>query len=106
MWAPAALPDRRARAARDLDGSVAAAAVTAVATAAATAATIFARARDVHLEVATVEGLAVELLDRCLRLFGGAHLDEAEAARAPRVAIGDDGRAVHRAERREQLRQV
>src|SRR5581483_4972421 len=52
-------------------------------------------ARRPLLRLADVQGPAlelatVELADRLLRLGGGAHLDEPEAARAARVAVRDD----------------
>src|SRR5688500_18527267 len=72
------------------------------ATTAATAAA-FTRTRDVHLDRAAVEHLAVEAADRCLGFLLRAHLDERKAARAARVAIRDDRCARDCAKCRERL---
>src|SRR5262245_60765479 len=55
--------------------------------AAAAPAASLALPRDVHLEVATAEGLVVEGADGFVRVL---HLDEGEAARAARVPVRDD----------------
>src|SRR5436190_16959556 len=75
----------------------------AAAAATAAAAAILAGTSDVHLDGATVKALAVEGADGSLGLGLGAHLDEAEAAGAARLAIGDDGGALDRAMRGEGL---
>src|SRR5262245_6899053 len=69
-------------------------------TAAATAATLL---RLVHAERTAVDGLAVDLRDRLLRLGVGAHRHEREAARATGVAIHHDVDVGDLAELREQL---
>src|SRR5262249_11679367 len=70
--------------------AAAAAATTAAAATAAAAAAATALLRLVDLEVAPVELLPVPIGDRRLRLFSRRHLDEAEAARPTRVAVGHD----------------
>src|ERR687884_138745 len=62
----------------------------AAATATAAAAAVTAGPGLVDRQVAAAELLAVELLDGGLALLARRHLDEAEAARAARVAILDD----------------
>jgi len=47
-----------------------------------------------HVELPTLQLAAVQLGDGLLRLAGRTHLDEPEAARPARRAIGDDGRGL------------
>src|SRR4051812_47469248 len=56
---------------------------------AASGVTSFTRLRDVDGQVPAVEVVAVEPLDGGLALLLRSHLDEAEAARAARVAVFD-----------------
>src|SRR2546423_777583 len=88
----------------------AAAAVTAAAEASAASAAarpaVFARPGLVDGQGATAQLLAVELCDGRLALFLRGHLDEAEAARAARVAILDDRGRLDRTGLREQFAQV
>ena len=86
---------RRHRRRRRAAATVAAA----VAAAAAARLTLFG---DVDLDGPATEIGAVQGGLRGLRLFGGAHLDEAEALRTARVAIVDQRHGVDRAMRREQ----
>src|SRR5205085_917111 len=99
------LPARLAVAAAAVAAATSAAAATAAAAeaAAATAAwpTVFARPGFVDGQGATAQFLAVELCDGGLRLLLRGHLDEAEAARAARVAILDDRSRLDRAGLRE-----
>src|SRR5205823_7024576 len=66
----------------------------------------FARARLVDGQIAPAVLLAVELLDGALAVFLRSHLDEAEAARAARLAVGHDRSGLHFARLAEQLLQV
>src|SRR5207249_11094397 len=59
-----------------------------------------------HVQRAALQILAIELGDRLLRLARRAHLDEAEAARLPGGAIGDDRDRLARPGLREQRLQV
>src|SRR5919107_1616013 len=74
--------------------------------AATAAAAILAGPRLVDRQVAAAELLAVELRDGRLALFARRHLDEAEAARAARVAILDDRGRLDVAGLREQVAEV
>ena len=58
--------------------------------AAATATTRGARLGLVDLDIAPVELVAVELLDRGLGILRGSHLDEGKTSGAAGLAIGDD----------------
>src|SRR5205085_5233211 len=105
------LPARLAVAAAAVAAATsAAAAVTAAAEASAASAaawpSVFARARLVDGQGATAQFLAVELCDGGLALLLRGHLDEAEAARAARVAILDDRSRLDRTGLREQFAQV
>src|ERR687883_22770 len=82
------------------------AAAVAAAAAAATAAAVFAGLRLVDGQRAPADFPAVELRDGGLTLLLGRHLDEAEAARAARVAVFDDRRRLDRTGLREQFLQV
>src|SRR5205085_12504296 len=81
-------------------------AVAAAASAAAVAAALDAGPRLVNGQRATAELFAVELLDGRCRSFGRRHLDEAEAARATRVAVFDDRRVLDLSGLREHLAQL
>jgi limonene-1,2-epoxide hydrolase len=59
----------------------------------------------VHADIAVTEIAAVELADGLLSV-AIVHLDEAEATRATRVAIGDDGCGLNLADGREQVSQI
>jgi hypothetical protein len=83
----------------------AAAATTATAAVAATAAALDAGPGLVDGQRATAELLAVELLDGRGGPLGCHHLDEAEAARAARVAVFDHRCVFDLARLREQLAQ-
>ena len=78
---------------------------TATATAAATAAAVPV-ARFVDLERPAFELLAVQLLNRLLRIGVGAHLDKAEAAGLSGGPIGDDGDRLAHARLSEQLFEI
>ena len=84
--------------------TAAAGATTAAATEAAR--TLFTRTRLVDDDRATVERLAVHAVDGCLGFRIRAHLDEAEALRAPRVAVHHDLGRRDRAVLREGLLEV
>src|SRR5688500_9107728 len=87
----------------------AAAATTTTATAVSTAesaAAAFLGTGLVHLDGTALELLTIELLDRLLCFVVGGHLDESEAARLTRVAIGDDRRRLAGARLSEELLQV
>lgn len=60
-----------------------------------TAATLFARLGDVHRQRATVQGFAIERVNRGLRLFRRAHGDETEATWASGLAIRHEIRFNH-----------
>ena len=60
----------------------------------------------VDREAATVEGRTVQGINGFLRVFGRGHGDESEAARAPRGAVGHEGRLGDGAVRREGVLQV
>src|SRR5438067_2508584 len=77
----------------------------AVAASAVAASALDAGPRLVDGQRATAELLAVELLDGRRRAFWRRHLDEAEAARAARVAVFDDRRVLDLAGLREHLAQ-
>src|SRR5438093_3613514 len=47
------------------------------------------------LELATVELVAVETLDRLVGLLGRRHLDETESPRLGGIPVRDDGRRFH-----------
>ena len=57
------------------------------ATAAAAGRTLFARARDIDRQIATIHRGAVEGFDGLLRFLGGAHRHETEPARAAADAV-------------------
>src|ERR1051326_5971139 len=97
-WLPAA--------AAAIATAVATAAEAAAASAASARPAILARARLVDRQAATVQVFAVELLDGGLALFLRRHLDEAEAARAARVAVFDDVGRLDRTGLREEVAQV
>src|SRR5579875_509621 len=65
-----------------------------------------ARPRLAHVDLAAGEVPAVQRRDRLVRLARRAHLDEAEAARAPRVAVRDDGGGFARPVLREERLEV
>src|SRR3972149_8153233 len=77
-----------------------------VATSAAASAVVLALLGLVHLECAAFELLAVELLDGLLSLAVRTHLNEAEAARLPGLAIGDDRDRLAGPSLREQILEV
>jgi hypothetical protein len=83
----------------------ASAAATAV-TAAAARGTFFTRARFVYGESATVEGLAVKLGDRSLRVLIGTHGDECESAGFAGEFVLDEKDFAHRTSLREIVLQV
>src|SRR5947209_14987894 len=66
----------------------------------------FTRLRDVDVQVPAVEVVAVKSSDGGLALLLRGHLDEAEAARAARVAVFDDRRRLDRAGLREMLAEI
>jgi hypothetical protein len=63
------------------------AAAASAATATAASAAIFTWASFVDVQVATIEFLAIELLNSFLSLFRSCHFDKAEAARTPGLTI-------------------
>src|ERR1043166_2366367 len=67
----------------------------AAAAATTAAATVFTGLGEVDGEATAFDHRAVERLDGVLRLLVRGHLDEAEAARATRLPIGDDAGAGH-----------
>src|SRR5262249_26774808 len=67
------------------------------ATAAAAAGTTRALARLVDFQGTAVELVAVERLDRRLRILIGTHLDDTESARAAGLGVGQDRDALDRA---------
>src|ERR1700759_5286033 len=73
---------------------------------AVSAVAVLARLGDVDGQATTVEIVAVEPSDGGLALFFRGHLDEAEAARAPRVAVFDDVGRLDRARLRETLTEI
>src|SRR5437763_13357267 len=73
---------------------------------AAPAVTALTRIGDVDGQVPAVEVVAVKSSDGGLALFLRRHLDEAEAARAARVAVFDDRRRLDRAGLREMLAEI
>src|ERR1044071_7680699 len=72
----------------------------------AAAVAVLARLGDVDGQVTAVEVVTVELSDGGLALFLRRHLDEAEAARAARVAILDDRGRLDRTGLREVLTKI
>src|ERR1043165_1023789 len=90
-------------AAAAIAAAVAASAEAAASTAATARPAILARTRLVDRQAATVQVFAVELLNGGLALFLRRHLDEAEAARAARVAVFDHVGRLDRAGLREQV---
>src|SRR3990172_1059415 len=97
---PARLSQCRAATLPPHPPAAAAAPARAAAASAATAAeatTPFAggRTRLVHADRAAVQRLPVQLLDRLAALGARRHLDEAEAAGAAGVAVGDDAGGLH-----------
>src|SRR5947209_5569358 len=73
---------------------------------AAPAVTTLARLGDVDGQVPAVEVVAVKSSDGGLALLLRGHLDEAEAARAARVAVFHDRRRLDRAGLREMLTEI
>jgi hypothetical protein len=67
--------------------TIAAKAAAATTATAAASAAIFTWASFVNVQVATVEFLAIELLNSFLTLFRSCHFDEAETARTPGLTI-------------------
>src|SRR5205085_5646362 len=85
--------------------AITAAAEATTAASAASRPSTFARARLVDGQGAATQSLSVELCDSGLAFFLCGHLDEAEAASTPGVAVFDDRRRLDRAGLREQLAQ-
>ena len=90
-----------ATAAAEATTTAAAAATAATAATTTAATTFFAGTSFVDRELPTINFFAVQAVDSCGRFIAVAHLDKAEAFRAPRVAIHDDLSRLNRAERRE-----
>src|SRR5262249_44367541 len=86
--------------------TTAAATAVAAAAAATTAATVLLGPGLVHRQVTAADLLTAHACDRRLRLGVAAHLDEAEPFGASGVAIHDDLRRLHGAERLEHLLQL
>ena len=69
----------------------------------AAAAAVLTRFGFVHFQLASLELFSVQFRDRVFAVFLRRHFDEAETARAARVAVFDDRRRFHRSDGRKKL---
>ncbi|CAA9405275.1 MAG: hypothetical protein AVDCRST_MAG64-1945 [uncultured Phycisphaerae bacterium] len=104
--ATAAVPTAAAAATATVAAAAATAAAATVPAAAAATRAVLTRLGHVDGQVAAVDVLAVQGVDRGLGLLVGAHLDEAEALAAAGVPVADDLCALHRTVLREELLEI